>query len=186
MKGKLVVPGDVVAIVEEYAAGKGTYEADGKIIASETGELVLDGKNHVASIIPFNPVAEPKKKDVVYATVTDIRSSMAVCELLSIEGKERGITGNTDATLHVSAMSPQYTESVGQAVHVGDIIRAEVIQSSPSIQLSTVNSHMGVVMAYCSRCHSILRLKDRSLYCDECERFEKRKIADDYGSAVFH
>ncbi len=185
MKGKLVVPGDVVAIAEEYSPGKGTYESDGKIIASETGELILDSRNHAATVSPFNPVAEPKKKDIVYATVSDVKSSMAICELISIEGKERSVTGNRDATLHVSTISQQYVESVGQAVRTGDIIRAEVIQSSPSIQLSTVNAHMGVVAAYCSRCHSMMRLKDGHLYCDECERSEKRKIADDYGSAAF-
>ena len=184
MKGKLIVPGDVVATAEEYSPGRGTYEMDGKIIASEAGELALDAKSHTAIVQPINPVAEPKKKDHVLALISDVRSSMAICEILSIEGMERAVTGERDATLHVSTISSQYVEAVGQAVRVGDVIRAEVVQSTPSVQLSTVNGHMGVVAAHCGQCRSVLVLKDRSLYCGECERFEKRKIADDYGMAI--
>ncbi len=184
MKGKVVIPGDVVAIAEEYSPGAGTYEADGKIVASEAGELILDSKAHTVTVQPINPVAEPKKKDRVLAVISDVRSSMAICEILRIEGVNRAVTGDRDSTLHVSTISSQYVESVGQAVRVGDVIRAEVIQSTPSVQLSTVNNHMGVVAAHCSHCRSMLILKDRSLYCEECERFEKRKIADDYGAAL--
>lgn len=184
MKGKIVIPGDVVAIAEEYSPGKGTYETDGKIVVSEAGALVLDGKTHTVMVEPINPVAEPKKKDRVLAVISDVRSSMAICEVLRIEGTDRAVTGDRDATLHVSTISSQYVESVGQAVRVGDVIRAEVVQSTPSVQLSTVSNHTGVVAAHCSRCRSLLILKDRSLYCEECERSEKRKIADDYGKAI--
>ncbi len=184
MKGKIVIPGDVVAIAEEYSPGKGTYETDGKIVVSEAGALVLDAKTHTVMVEPINPVAEPKKKDRVLAVISDVRSSMAICEILRIEGTDRAVTGDRDATLHVSTISSQYVESVGQAVRVGDVVRAEVVQSTPSVQLSTVSNHTGVVAAHCSRCRSLLILKDRSLYCEECERSEKRKIADDYGKAI--
>lgn len=181
MEGKLVITGDVVAIAEEYSPGRGTFESDGKIIASETGTLVLNAKDHTASVVPRNPVAEPKKKDRVLALVTDIKSSMAICEILAIEGAKRAITGEAEATLHVSSISPQYVESINQAMRVGDIIRAEVVQSSPSIQLTTVSKHLGVIMARCSRCRGVLKPKQRALYCEECDRYEKRKVAEPYG-----
>ena len=181
MAEKFVVPGEIVAIAEEYVPGKGTYESDGKIIASEAGNLALDTKNRSVSVTPRNPITEPKKKDRVLAAVTDVKSSMAICEILTIEGATRQITGDSEATLHVSSISSQYVETVGSAVRVGDVIRAEVIQSQPSTQLTTVASHLGVVLAHCGRCKSVLKLKDKSLYCEECERYEKRKIADDYG-----
>ncbi len=181
MEEKFVVPGEIVAIAEEFVPGKGTYETDGKIIASEAGHLTLDTKNRVALVTPRNPITEPKKKDRVLAAITDVKSSMAICDILSIEGATRQITGETEATLHVSSISSQYVETVGSAVRVGDVIRAEVTQSEPSTQLTTVNGHLGVVLAHCGRCRSVLKLKDKSLYCEECERYEKRKIADDYG-----
>jgi exosome complex component CSL4 len=181
MEERLVVTGEVVAIAEEFSPGRGTFESDGKIVAAETGTLLLDQKNHTATIIPKNPVAEPKKKDRVLALVTDIKSSMAICEILTIEGAKRAVTGETEATLHVSNISPQYVESISQAMRTGDIIRAEVIQTTPSIQLSTVGRPFGVILARCSRCRGVLKLKQKSLYCEECEHFEKRKIAEPYG-----
>lgn len=182
MTDKFVVPGEIVAIAEEFVPGKGTYESDGKIIASEAGNLILDAKNHTATVAPRNPVTEPKKKDRVLAAITDVKSSMAICEILSIEGVTRQITGDAEATLHVSSISSQYVETVGSAVRVGDVIRAEVTQAQPSTQLTTVNSHLGVVLAHCSRCKGVLKQKEKSLYCEECERYEKRKVADDYGA----
>lgn len=182
MEEKFVIPGEIVATAEEFVPGKGTYESDGKIVASEAGKLTLDVKSHTASVKPRNPVTEPKKKDKVLASITDVRSSMAICDILFIEGAARQITGDAEATLHVSSISSQYVETVGSAVRVGDVIRAEVTQSQPSTQLTTVNAHLGVVLAHCSRCKSVLQLKDKSLFCSECERYEKRKIADDYGA----
>lgn len=182
MAEKFVVPGEIVATAEEFVPGLGTYESDGKIIASEAGSLVLDVKNNTAYVTPRNPVTEPKKKDRVLAAISDVKSSMAICDILSIEGVSRQITGDTEATLHVSTISSQYVETVSSAVRVGDVIRAEVTQAQPSTQLTTVNGHLGVVLAHCGRCKNVLKLKEKSLYCDECERYEKRKIADDYGT----
>ena len=184
MAEKFVVPGEIVATAEEFVPGTGTYESDGKIIAAEAGNLFLDVKNNMAYVTPRNPITEPKKKDRVLAAITDVKSSMAICDILAIEGVTRQITGDAEATLHVSTISQQYVETVSSAVRVGDVVRAEVIQSEPSTQLTTVNSHLGVVLAHCGRCKGVLKLKDKSLYCEECERYEKRKIADDYGAVT--
>ncbi|MEM3851925.1 MAG: exosome complex RNA-binding protein Csl4 [Methanomassiliicoccales archaeon] len=180
MEKRLVVTGDVVAMAEEYAPGRGTFESDGKLVASLTGTLLLDPQSHTASVLSRNPITEPKKKDRVIAVITDLKSSMAICEILTIEGARRSVTGETEATLHVSNISPQYVDSISSAVRVGDVIRAEVIQTTPSIQLSTVARPFGVILARCSRCRSPLKLKQRQLYCEDCERFEKRKIGEPY------
>ena len=42
LTGRKVLPGDEVAIAEEYMSGEGTYEMEGKIYASAVGELDLD------------------------------------------------------------------------------------------------------------------------------------------------
>ena len=42
MTDRQVLPGDEIAVEEEYVSSDGTYVRDGKIYASQLGTLVLD------------------------------------------------------------------------------------------------------------------------------------------------
>jgi exosome complex component CSL4 len=179
-----VLPGDEVAIAEEYMSGEGTYERDGKIFASAVGELDLDPREKLASVALDNPPIVLQEGDVVMAEVTDTKPAMAICSIIAQEGHERAVSSETLASVHVSKLASSYVEDAGDVVKAGDIIRANVIQSDPSVQLSTAGPHFGVVRASCSRCRNPLEKRGGKLYCEKCDRSENRKIADDYRSFV--
>ncbi|MBI5000413.1 MAG: exosome complex RNA-binding protein Csl4 [Euryarchaeota archaeon] len=176
------MPGDEIAAAEEYVCGPGTYELEGKIFASVAGRLRLDLREKVAEVKPFNPPAQLKSGDIVIGTVSAIRSSMAEVEISEIEGTERGITGDVDASLHVSKMSSRYVEDVRDVYRLGDYVRARVVQVSPSVQIVTDADDFGVIKALCSQCRSAMVLKGRDVYCENCERAERRKIARGYST----
>jgi len=178
--GRKVLPGDEVAIAEEYMSGEGTYEADGKIYASAIGELDLDPKEKLAIVILVNPPAVLTEGDTVMAQVTDTKPAMAICTVVSQEGNEREVSGETLASVHVSKIASSYVEDAGDLLRPGDVIRATVIQADPSVQLSTTGPHFGAVLSYCGRCRSPLERKGRDLYCERCDRTEQRKTSDDY------
>lgn len=178
--GRKVLPGDEVAIAEEYMSGEGTYEHDGKIYASAVGELDLDPKEKVAKVVLDNPPVVLQEGDVVLAEVTDTKPAMAICTIIAQEGRERAVSSETLASVHVSKIASSYVEDPGDVMRPGDLIRAVVIQAEPSVQLSTAGPHYGVVRALCSRCRSPLERRGRALYCDRCDRTENRKLADDY------
>jgi exosome complex component CSL4 len=180
-----VLPGEEVAESEEYLPAEGTYEEDGKVFAAMMGELQLDLDEKVARVVPFNPMAELKPGDFVFCAVTDVKNCMAICEVVAIEGKEREITGDTSGTIHISKLSSDYVQDASREVRPSDIIRAKVLQAKPSVQLTTVGSHLGVVKALCKRCRAPMTRKEKGLYCANCERNESRKIADDYGDVEF-
>ncbi|MCQ5376132.1 MAG: exosome complex RNA-binding protein Csl4 [Methanomassiliicoccales archaeon] len=182
---KCVLPGDEVAVVEEFIPGEGTYEIDGKIFSAYCGDLELDYEEKIAKVSARNPPVTLKVGDVVYAEVTDVRNSMAICEVIAVEGKERDISGDTSATIHISKVSSGYTQDVGKELRPSDIIRAKVIQVKPSLQLSTVGHHFGVILALCKKCRAPLKKRNRTLYCERCERTDVRKLADDYGEVKF-
>jgi len=181
---RMVLPGDPIAAAEEYEAGEGTYERNGEIYAAIPGLLELDGGNFVARVRPFNPLAELKTGDVVYGVISDIRSSMAEATISAVHGSKREITGETEGAIHVSKISDEYIEDIRDAFHLGDIVRAKVIQAKPSLQLTTAEPNLGVVKARCSRCKGVLELKGRDLWCPRCEQSERRKIASDYGNLL--
>jgi exosome complex component CSL4 len=178
---RIVLPGDEVAVSEEYESGEGTYERDGKIYATAPGILSLDDASKVARVRMFNPPAQLKVGDIVYATVSDIRSSMATAQVAVLHGVDRQLSGDTEAAIHISNVSSDYTEEFRQVFRLGDIIRAQVIQAQPSLQLTTAGPTLGVVKALCSECRGPLTRRGNDLYCERCEHSEQRKITSDYG-----
>ncbi len=182
MEPKLVLPGDQVAVAEEFEPGEGTYEHNGLVFAATPGVLRLDEQNRVARVQAFNPPAELQVGDIVYAVVDDIRGMMATATVSAIHGRARAISGETDGTIHISNVSENYTEDIRDMYHLGDIIRAKVIQTKPSVQLTTAEPDLGVVRALCGICRGPLELRGRDLYCPRDERAERRKIARDYDS----
>ena len=175
-----MLPGDEVAIAEEYMSGEGTYEKDGKIYASAVGELDLDAREKLAKVVLDNPPVVLQEGDVVLGEVTDAKPAMAIVNVFAQEGRDRAVSSETLASVHVSKLSSSYVEDVGDVMRPGDIIRAQVIQADPSVQLSTSGPHYGVIRALCGRCRNPMDRKGRSLYCERCDRTENRKIADDY------
>jgi len=180
MERKMVLPGDQIAVAEEFEPGEGTYERGGLVFAAIPGVLELDPANRVARVRAFNPPAELKIGDIVYGVVDDIRGMMATATILAIHGRTRQISGESNGTIHISNVSEEYTEDIHDMYRLGDIIRAKVIQVKPSLQLTTAEQDLGVVKALCSVCRGPLELRDRTLYCPRDERSERRKLAADY------
>jgi exosome complex component CSL4 len=180
MEPKMVLPGDEVAVAEEFEAGEGTYERAGAIFAATPGVLYLDPSERVARVRAFNPPAELRPGDIVYGVVDDIRGMMATATVQAVHGRTRQISGEAEGTIHISNVSEEYTEDIRDMFHLGDIIRAKVIQTKPSVQLTTAEPLLGVVKALCSQCRAPLEARGRDLFCPRCENTERRKIAQDY------
>ena len=175
-----MLPGDEVAIAEEYISGEGTYEKDGKVYASAVGELDLDPREKLAKVVLDNPPVVLSEGDVVIGEVTDTKPAMAIVSIIAQEGNKRSVSSETLASIHVSKLSSSYVEDAGDVMRPGDLIRATVIQAEPSVQLSTAGPHFGVIRALCGRCREPMEKKGHHLYCEHCDRTEDRKIADDY------
>jgi len=185
MNKREVFPGDEVAVEEEYLASDGTFSNDGKIYAAQIGTLVLDDEEMTASVISPNPPNVLKEGDIVFAIVADIRSTMATADVVASEGTLREIGNETYATIHVSKISPGYTDDVSRELRKGDVIRAAVMSTKPSLQLTTKDEHLGVIKSLCGTCKTELTRKGKTqLYCTNCERSFPRKLADDYGNIV--
>jgi exosome complex component CSL4 len=180
MEAKMVLPGDEIAVAEEFEPGEGTYERNGLVFAATPGVLILDPENRVARVRAFNPPAELKVGDIVYGVVDDIRGMMATATVTAIHGRPRQISGESEGTIHISNVSEEYTEDIHDMYRLGDIIRAKVIQVKPSVQLTTAERNLGVVKALCSVCRGPLEVRGRELYCPRDERTERRKLAADY------
>jgi exosome complex component CSL4 len=182
---RLVLPGEELGTTEEFLPGLGTYEEGGKIYAAVTGLLDIDTKEMATRVRPMNPPVKLKVGDAVIGTVDDIRSSMVQVELIKVAGKDRAIADQGVGSIHVSHISDSYVQDTESQFHLLDVVRARVIQTQPSIQLSTAGQDFGVIKALCSRCRQPMQLRGNELYCAADKHSETRKLAQSYGSADF-
>jgi exosome complex component CSL4 len=178
---KIVIPGEQIGTSEEFLSGDGTYEHSGSIYSSFMGELDLDSDEMVVKVIPINPLVKLNVGDVVLAQVQDIKSSMILVNVIRVEGNPRGVSGGTMGSIHISKIADGYTSDVWKEYRIGDLIRAKVIQSKPSLQLATDRPKLGVILGLCTKCRMPLVKKEGSLHCESCQRTELRNTAPDYG-----
>ncbi len=178
---KMVYPGDEVGEAEEFLAGPGTYVEDHKILAATVGELGFDEKEFKVYVTPAKPMNEVQLGDIVIAIVDDLKSSMVTLGIQRIEHKDRIVMGETHAAIHVAKCSHDYVRELEDVYRITDVVRARVIQAAPSIQLDTRDDDLGVIKGRCEVCRQSMVLKNGRLWCEECERFEDRKISSRYG-----
>jgi len=182
---RLVLPGEELGTTEEFLPGKGTYEEGGKIYSAVAGVLDIDTKEMAILVRPANPPVKLKVGDTVIGTVDEVRSSMVELGLARVAGKNRAISDQGAASVHVSHISENYVPDVESQYHLLDVVRAKVIQTEPSIQLSTAGMDFGVIRALCGKCRKPLKLKGEQLWCEEDQRTEGRKLSRLYGSLEF-
>ncbi len=180
--GDFVLPGEKIAVIEEYLPGDGTFKDGGSVVSSVAGTVVVDVKEKRISVIPTKKPVIPNKGDLVIGSLKRIRKQIA--NVLIVKIGEEYIHPPFSGQIHISNVAEEYTESMHDAFSPGDIVRARIrnVEVNPS-QLSTQGSDLGVLKSHCKICGEIMvkSKKRNTLFCPACEGYEKRKVAGDYG-----
>jgi exosome complex component CSL4 len=179
-----VLPGDRVAVSEEFLPGAHTYDDGGIIRALTVGTVARDLENMEISV---NPAAEPeliKIDDWVTGQVEGSQANSANIHIYFHNGKPtfkdfsgmlslRGLSGGGRGAKRTTPVKP------------GDIVRCRVFSLlNGIIHLSIDEPDMGVVGALCGNCgRPLLRGSSTKAKCDECGNVEERKLARDFGNA---
>ena len=174
-----VLPGDPLAVSEEYLPGKYAYDDSGRIRALLAGRVVEDLKTREISVKPVAVARMPEVGDYVTGQVETAQTNSANVRIYYVNGEpsEKGFSG----TLLLRGDSPRGAQR-RTYVKLGDIVRARVSSTlNAIIQLSINDPHSGVVSALCSNCGKPLTRAGNRAKCDECGNVEERKFADDFG-----
>ncbi|MGI0130208.1 MAG: exosome complex RNA-binding protein Csl4, partial [Thermoplasmata archaeon] len=114
--------------------------------------------------------------------VDEVKSAMAIVTILAAATNHRTVPGTPEGTIHISKAKDGYTEALSDEFAAGDLVVARVLQSHPSIKLTTAAADLGVVAARCQSCHALLGgEKGGGLRCPRCGNQEHRKVATAYG-----
>ena len=179
-----VLPGDKVAVSEEFLPGQHTYDDSGLIRALVAGSVQKDAKSMEISV---KPAVEPeiiKVDDWVTGQVEGAQASSANVHIYFLNGKPtykdfsgmlslRGLSGGGRGARRTTP------------VKMGDIVRCRVFSLlNGIIHLTIEEPDMGVVAALCSNCGKPLLMGNPTrAKCDECGNVEERKLARDFGTS---
>jgi len=169
--GELIFPGKEIATTEEAVSGAGTVEENGLVLAALAGKTELKGGKAFVS----NPksVRMLAKGDFIYGFVYDLFDSVAMI-MFKPAGDNVG-TGADMSFLRIAEVQRGYTESFADFLKIGDLVKARVIDVTPmGVYLTIAEKGLGVIKAFCSSCRREL---DGNLYCSNCDRRERRKMA---------
>ncbi|MCG3109753.1 Exosome complex component Csl4 [Metallosphaera sp. J1] len=176
-QGDLTLPGDVLAVIEEFTPGEGCYELQGQVRASIIGKVFYDMINRKSNVIPEKKtfVYKLKKTKYVYGLVTSLKEDYAVVSVSSLE--ERFVSPSITGYLHISQVSQKHVKSLRDAVRPSDVIKAKPLSFTYPLQLSLRGKDLGVIVASCSVCGTVmLKVDEEHLRCPNCGNVETRRV----------
>ncbi len=173
---KIFVPGEEVSVEEEFCSGKNTFEDNGIVKASGTGEAVFDKEKREVSISCKN-VHNLEKDDVIYGRVVLVKESVAVIDI--IKSEEKKVLTITRGQIPAKFASNAYVSNMKDYFKIGDYVRARVMSATDlAVDLSTKGEGFGVVTAYCSKCRKELKASGNKMICFSCSNTENRKWSE--------
>ena len=182
--GKLVLPGERLGVIEEFIPDSGTYVEDGIIYSKVIGRALVDLVSKKVSVYPLvRKEITPSVSSTVIGQVGNAQSDNVLVKIYKIGS--HSVSGNFNGVFHISDVQERYVDSMTDVCKPGDILRAKVISDkNKTYHLSTKDSGLGVLYAFCSRCSRLLESDRYDMKCPNCGNIERRKSALDYGKAA--
>jgi len=183
LKANVALPGDKLAVSEEFLPGQHTYDDSGLIRALTAGTVIKDAKNMEISVKPAVQPELIKVDDWITGQVEGSQANSANVMIYFLNGKMthkefsgmlslRGLSGGGRGARRTTP------------VKTGDIVRCRVFSLVNGIIHLTIDEpDMGVVAALCGNCgRPLLRGSATRAKCDECGNVEERKLSRDFGT----
>lgn len=180
------LPGELIASIEEFEAGKNTYVTDGALRSSAIGTKIYDFRKRMAKIQQSNPPMLPKIGDIVIGHVEMLFGSMMSVRILYINEK-KSLSGFS-AIASTRIATGRERDRKGRIIfRVGDIIRGRVNSLlNSSIHITIDEKEYGVIYTVCFSCGGdTVQVNNHNIKCVECGVNEERKLTADYGKETF-
>jgi len=180
-----VVPGDPLAVIEEYNPGEGTYvDESGWIRAAVKGIARFDVQARTVEVSPERPLRVPRANTDAVGVVTQVRHDVVLVELY---GKVRlqptprweyEYSGRFLGAIPIANISEEYVKDIADYYRPGDVVLVRVLNNQNPFHLATKQPQYGVLYAECSRCGTRLEpVNQRTMKCPKCGHVEKRKVS---------
>jgi exosome complex component CSL4 len=180
------LPGEQIASIEEFEAGKNTYVTDGTLRSNAIGMKIYDFRKRMAKVQQINPPMLPKIGDIIIGYVEMLFGSMMSVRVLYINEKKSLSGFSSIASTRIS--TGRERDRKGRIIfRVGDIIRGRVNSLlNSSIHITIDEKEYGVIYTLCFNCGGdTVQVNNHNIKCIECGVNEERKLTADYGKETF-
>ena len=177
MSDELKLPGEKIAILEEYVSGDNTFD-DGECVRSSViGKIKFDNEERIASV-SNSKLTIPKVGDIIIGTVEASLGSMIALSMKYINNRK--ITSNVECIC-----STHHLRKKNVAL-VQDIVKLKIINHINGTIHATINEpDLGVLFTKCRKCFgSVIKIRD-AVKCKECGWIDDRKLSSDFENSDF-
>jgi exosome complex component CSL4 len=183
-----ILPGEQVASIEEFEAGKNTYIHNGSVRSTALGVKVYDFKRRIVKIDQKNSPMLPKIGDILIGYIEMLFGSMFSVRILYINEKKSyaGFSAIASARLGGSAGRERGDRRGRLIFRIGDIVRGRVISLlNSTIHITIDEKEFGILYTLCFNCGGDTVRVNNTVKCIECGSYEERKLTNDYGKETF-
>ena len=172
------IPGEKIALIEEYLPGENTFEDDDAIRATTIGSVNLDSNEKIASINKQTKITVPKVGDIIIGVVEANLPSMIAIMIKYVNGKK--VVANLECicvTRHIRKKNIALAQ---------DVVKAEIISHiNGTIHASIDSQELGVLFTKCRKCYgTVVKMRD-AVKCKDCTWIDDRKLSSDFGKSDF-
>ena len=185
----VIVPGEHIAMIEEFEGGKNTYVLDGDIRAATVGIPSYDLKRHIVKIKQKNSPVLAKIGDIVVGYVEMLFGNMMSIRILYLNEKKSLAGFSAIASTRIASGGSGWSrgDRRGRVIfRVGDVVRGRVFSLlNSTIHITIDEREYGVLYTLCFNCGGDTVRINNSIKCVECGAQEERKLTNDYGKEAF-
>ncbi len=185
----MVFPGEYIAEIEEFQAGRNTFILDGTIRSSVLGNKEYDFKRRTIKIDQINSQELPKIGDVVMGFVEMLFGSMISVKLFYVNNRlyTSGLSAIASARMgnNKGWNRDRYSKKAKSIYRVGDIIRGQITSlMNSSIHLAVDGTDFGLLYSLCLNCGGDTVKINNGIKCIECSTYEEKRVANNYGTSL--
>ena len=172
------IPGEKIALIEEYLPGENTFEDNDTIRASTIGRVNLDSNEKIASINKQTQITVPKVGDVIIGVVEANLPSMIAIMIKYINGKK--VVAGLECICVTRHMRKK------NIALAKDVVKAEIINHiNGTIHASIDSQELGVLFTKCRKCFGTVAKMRDAVKCKDCGWIDDRKLSSDFGKSEF-
>ena len=174
----LVLPGDKIAVIEEYEAGRNACD-DGHIVrAAVVGKSEVDKKERLVNVKNNKPISIPEKGDVVIGTVEAVMGSMIVVLINYINSKP--VKSQVECICATRSLRKK------NVALVKDLVKLKIIgHLNGAIHGTIQDPELGVLFTKCRKCGMDVKPLRDIIKCIECGWTDDRKLSNDFLKSDF-
>jgi exosome complex component CSL4 len=178
LSSKQVIPGDKIAIIEEFETGQNTFDDGQSIRSVVVGTSEFDKTNRVAKINEFKKLVVPKVGDTIIGNVAALMNNMFAINIMYVNGRP------THAGLECICQAKGAKKRI--LARVSDIVMAKIISHLNGIVHATINEpELGVLFSQCNKCGGKIVVLGNNIKCVDCGYIEERKLSTKFGNSDF-